>query len=115
MTPKTVAIGAALALVSVSAGVSAQEGRSWVSGNELKEFCHSEYAYGQGICIGYAMATASAATRGSLRVCIPSGQVTRGQLQDIMVKYLDDHPATLHDPAPVLAFVAFYEAFPCPK
>ncbi len=120
MTPKTVAIGAALALVLVSAGAGAQETMSsWADGNDMKNFCHSEAPnFSQGLCVGFAMAVAEIAGSQPIfdrqRACIPPG-VKRGQLKDIMVKFLDDHPEQLHLTATSLAARAYEEAFPCPK
>ena len=114
MTPKTVAIAAALAvLVLVSAPARALAADSWVNGNELKKYCSSN-SYERGICLGFTSAVANIVAVAGWRACIPDG-VTRGQLRDIMVKFLDDHPEALHLEAASLATRAYEEAFPCPK
>ena len=117
MTPKTVAIAAALAvLVLVSAAASALAAGSWVNGNELKKYCSSN-SYERGICLGFTSAVANIVANEPVagwRACIPDG-VTRGQLRDIMVKFLDDHPEELHLEAASLAARAYKEAFPCPQ
>ncbi len=114
MTPKTVAIAAALAvLVLVSAPARALAAGSWVNGNELKKYCSSN-SYERGICLGFTSAVANIVANAGWRACIPDG-VTRGQLRDIMVKFLDDHPEALHLEAASLAARAYEEAFPCPK
>ena len=84
----------------------------------LKQFCHGDLAVDQPICLGFALAVAGIVANepaaGDWRACIPPG-VERGQLQGIMVKFLDDHTEKLHFTATTLAAHAFAEAFPCPK
>lgn len=103
----------------VSAGADAQdESGHWMTGNELKAFCQDGPAFERGVCSGFAVAVADFTIRAPVdtyRACIPVTQVTRGQLRDIMVKYLDDHPELLHYTATSLAAKAFEMAFPCPK
>ena len=117
MTPKTVAIGAALALVLVNATASAAADASLVSGDDVRAFCHSESPRRQGVCFGFAIAVAEIVAIEPVagwRACFP-GEVTRGQYDHIMVKYLDDHPEKLHHDAIDLTAQAFGIAFPCPK
>jgi hypothetical protein len=105
------------ALSAVSAVASAQDAASFMTGNELKVFCRDEGAYGRGICSGFASAVSGVVATehfAGWRACFPDG-VTRGQVSDIMVKFLDDHPEKLHLTAASLTAHAFAEAFPCPK
>jgi len=114
---RAVLLVAALALVLVSAGASAQTAPGWANGNDMKAYCHSNSRYWQGACEGFAMAVATIVSRtpvSSYRACIPVG-VTGRQLGDIMVKHLDDHPELLHYTATSIAAEAFAIAFPCPK
>ncbi len=86
-------------------------------GNELKAACGSKSRFDQGVCIGFASAIAGVVGDEPVmgwRACIPNG-VPRRQLQDVMVKYLDDHPEKLHLGAETLVARAFAEAFPCPQ
>ncbi len=102
----------------VSAGADAQDESGWMTGNELKAFCQDGPAFERGVCSGFAVAVADFTIRAPVdtyRACIPVTQVTRGQLRDIMVKYLDDHPEKLHHDAIDLTAQAFGIAFPCPK
>ena len=107
-----------MALVLVSAGVSAQQGGTiWASGNFMKNSCHSETGRNLGRCEGFAMAVAgvmAVAPVAGWRACIPEG-VLVSQLITIMLKYLDDHPERLHHDAVDLAAQGFAEAFPCPQ
>ena len=113
---RTVLLVAAL-VVLVLVSASAQAIDSWADGNELKKMCHSEANFDQGVCGGFAIAVAGIVDNypvAGYRTCIPSG-VLAGQLNNIMVKFLDDHPERLHYAATSLAVEAFVEAFPCPK
>ena len=44
--------------------------------------------------------------------CIPSG-VSFNQMVRAVVKWLEDHPARLHEPAVLLIITSFKENFPC--
>jgi hypothetical protein len=47
-------------------------------------------------------------------ICLPKEKPqTVGQLARIVVKYLEDNPKQLHEPAASLATVALSKAFPC--
>ena len=86
----------------------------WATGNDVKEACHSESPFDQGYCLGFAVSVAGVVTDqfGPWRACYSTG-VTSGQLRDVMVKFLDDHPELLHVNAISLPARAFTEAFPC--
>ena len=130
MTPKTVAIGAALALALVSTGVGAQNVIFTTTGQKMKRDCHSKEERLQKACMTFAKLVAAVIIENRTaigckllykeegchdqRVCMERG-VPDGQLRDIMVKYLDDHPEQLDSVAWLLAERAFAEAFPCPK
>jgi Rap1a immunity proteins len=45
-------------------------------------------------------------------VCVPS-DVTNGQEEQIVMKYLNDHPERLHYAAALLVLEAMHQAFPC--
>jgi len=47
-----------------------------------------------------------------LSFCLPD-QVTNDQIIKIFVKYLDDHPEELHQPASLLLVTSMRKAFPC--
>ncbi len=46
------------------------------------------------------------------RSCIPEN-VTNGQVSDVVIKYLRDHPEERHILAAILVVKAMAEAFPC--
>jgi Rap1a immunity proteins len=45
--------------------------------------------------------------------CSSSSGLTKGQVADVLIKYLKDHPESRHEPAASLAFQAFSTAFGC--
>jgi hypothetical protein len=45
-------------------------------------------------------------------VCVPEG-ATQGQLAQVVVKYIESHPADMHRSFVGQAFSAFFEAWPC--
>ena len=70
-----------------------------------------------GMCAGYIQGasdfnTVQFATTGEGNFCIPE-QVNLGQKIRILVKYLHDNPAELHEPRFLLVIRAFSDAFPC--
>ena len=48
----------------------------------------------------------------SVGVCIPEGAKSL-QWAKVVVKWLNDHPEKLHDPAVIAVYLAMKEAFPC--
>ena len=90
-----------------------------VTGNELKGWLHdnqgiltSANANDAGLYSGY-VGGVSDATQGTIW-CDP-GNVTHGQFDAIVFKYINDHPERLHLRAEILIKEAMGEAFPCHK
>ena len=73
-----------------------------------KDFC---MLYMLGFDDGYNAANFVAGNK-NMVYCIPSG-VTSDQLVDIFIKYLNDHPESLHEKAQFLALSSLLKAFPC--
>jgi Ssp1 endopeptidase immunity protein Rap1a len=48
------------------------------------------------------------------RICLPSN-ATQGQMMDVVVKYLQDHPAERQYPAAAIVFSSMYDSFRCKK
>ena len=46
--------------------------------------------------------------------CVPEARVALGQLTDVVIKYLRDHPEERHLHGAVLVITAVSDAFPCP-
>lgn len=113
------------------------------TGNDLLNGCRSEPGFSIGFCLGFIVGHASsyndariggalyrhfgqvsadelarrkpevdAVTAAASQYCIPE-RVTQGQLQDVVVKYLESQPSRRHLPAGILVTVALAEAFPC--
>jgi hypothetical protein len=121
-----------LILAALATSAFAQP-QNYTTGNELRENCR--YAVSEsdadhitaraGLCIGFidgfqqfeqimdiAMG-ARAANLGSRLICVPDG-VTNGQAVKVVVRYLDQHPESLHKFAGLLVYEALTDAFPCP-
>ena len=82
------------------------------TGNELKDACTDSEDFDKDLlCIEYII---EGIERGEKNkdFCKPE-LATFGQVQTILVKYLDDHPEILHHPADDLFTDAFQKAFPC--
>jgi hypothetical protein len=78
-------------------------------GNDLLKYCTSQNMYSQGMCIGSIIAYYD-----SMSGCsTPAPNITRGQIRDIVVKFLQDHPADRHLSGVTLAYRAFKVAFGC--
>jgi len=107
--PAAIAVAALLAAPAAAEGPSS----SWTTGSELRTTCE---AAALGPCLGYAVAIADVMVNGntitSWRACIPEAATT-GQLKDIAVRYLRDHPDERHYGAASLVAAAFAQAFPC--
>ena len=111
-----------LALFFLSGVGQAQQSVSYTTGNDLQEECRVETisssakAYKAGICRGFIegyMQLAMMVPSRPKLVCLPE-HVTHGEVQKVVVKYLDQHPEKLHLPAAQLVYDATNEAFPCP-
>ena len=66
-----------------------------------------------GKALGYVLGVADSASWESV-ACAPAN-VTAGQLADVVLKYLQDHPEERHKAAVGLVATALINAFPCPK
>jgi Rap1a immunity proteins len=86
-----------------------------VDGNKLMRWCEDkpDDSFLRGLCLGYVEATADAlmAERPG-RQCI-SRDVTFGQLEEVVRKYLREHPENRGYGANVIVASALTEAFPC--
>lgn len=89
------------------------------SGNRLYEDCASTNYFNRGYCGGYivgivdtleAMQASGMLPKSAL--CIPEG-ATKGQLTDIVRKYLEEHPGQRHRDSGSLVPEALNDAFSC--
>ena len=95
------------------------------TGNELLNKCKYDNVdnvdggafYDVMFCMGFVTAVATVLS-GDLydwfRACFPnSGEITKEQLKDIVVAFLEKYPERRHHNALLLSLHAFTEAFPC--
>ena len=90
------------------------------SGEWLLSKCRSGQQRDQGDCLGFTMgladavsvATAYGGACGTFRVCRPE-HVTDEQVRDVIVKYLEAHPAELNSSAVAAAVRALAAVWPC--
>jgi hypothetical protein len=90
----------------------------FIDGNQLYDECRSERATSQMSCLGFTSAIADALEVGFniegqfLKACLPE-RVTRGQIKDVILSWIERNPKDRHVPAILLSYVALREAFPC--
>jgi hypothetical protein len=84
-------------------------------GNALKRDLETTELFSYGYGFGYVIGVADAYDQ--VFFCLPSGQsgVTAGQLKDVVLRYLKEHPENLHFTAPSLIFEALKKFWPCPQ
>jgi hypothetical protein len=109
-------------LVASLSGSSRPALADFQSGNSLLSRCRSDASLAdRQYCLGYVTGAADFAIQDERnnkamdKVCwinIPDG-VTSGQLLEILVKYLREHPERLHYQGGYLIIEAFHQAFPC--
>ena len=105
----------------VSAGLLSAQLVSATDAYKLRKVCSEAsrqdrvtggYAgYPSGYCIGYIVAIVDMFENS---VCWPRETVKNGQLVDVVIKWLNDHPESLHLPASHAITKAMQQAFPCP-
>jgi Rap1a immunity proteins len=100
---------------------------TYTTGNDLKPACVTYVgqhpadrgeALKAGVCMGFIdgwlqLATMIKSQLSEELFCPPKG-VTNRQVIDIAVKYMNDHPEKLHQPAAQILYDAVSDAFPCP-
>jgi hypothetical protein len=97
-------------LVAVNAGESARADQlvDWLNGNQLFAACQQD----DRLCFGYVLGVTASAQLAS-SVCLPSDTVTSGQLKDVVMLWLQNHPEIRHKSASSLVMQALGEKFPC--
>jgi hypothetical protein len=117
---KRIALGL-LAAVVLNAG-NAEAGIKFISGAQLQGYCVTEksdplYYQRATQCQFYILGVAdSFACDAPMKSFgwLAKEEFTVGQLQQVVTKWLNDHPAELHLSANSLVAAALSEAFPCP-
>lgn len=79
----------------------------WINGNQLHEWCSSSNQYFASQCMGYILGSLDATPE----LKTPEN-ATRGQVRDVIVKYLREHPEHRDMPAGMVIIMAAFEAWP---
>lgn len=103
------ASGALLAALLTSTPVKAV----FDTGNELHGYCSSAKGEEMSFCLGLITGYYEGFTISFS--CKATEKVTRGQLRDVVLKFLNDNPQDRHRPAAILAARAYLLAFSCTK
>ena len=77
------------------------------------EKCTSQNPFDRGMCYGLITGYYEGMQRAY--TCSTNPNVTRRQIKDVVVKFLQDNPAERHLPAAVLSWRALNVAFGCKK
>lgn len=89
---------------------------NFYDGNVLYQKCSDDTAFAQGVCLGYvggiADSMGSDDAQANRSQCIDK-EATMGQLRDVAIAYLRDHPAERHLSAASLVRFALRKGF-CP-
>jgi hypothetical protein len=99
-------------IAAASTSYAASPVFAFVHGNDLYPGCQKTPDNG---CFAYLSGVADALEMVAPRltnICRPKG-VTIDQMMDVLIDWLEDHPAERHRPAAKLAGLAFAEAWPC--
>jgi Rap1a immunity proteins len=108
-------VGLAVVLAGMLSTVAPSVARAdRVGGNDLFKFCSANPDL---TCLAYTVAIADALSAPNVingyRACIPLS-VTNGQVRDVVLLYMKQHPEKRHYGAAGLVAGALAEAFPCP-
>jgi hypothetical protein len=95
-------------LLLVAAPVHAE----FFDGNKLLSTCRSNQPIDMADCIGYV--TGVYDTLAGVRICSPDG-ITRGQVRDIVLTYLQNAPEERHKTADVLIGNVLSALWPCKR
>lgn len=116
-------------VVLLSLILPGKAGAQATTGNEIQSKCkqllNDNESFSSGFCAGFVdgvvdsqdMWEASDKMQNRSHVqsfCLP-GKSTNGQLVRVFIKYLDDHPERLNEPAALLLVESLRKAFPCGK
>jgi hypothetical protein len=106
-----------IAVGALALGLSASPVVAEVTGNNLLAYCTTPEVEGEKVvCLAYidgvAATLAAGATVEGIGACFTRPQTT-GQLRDIAVKWLREHPQRLNISAAPLVVIALALAFPC--
>ena len=118
-----VGVAVALVIVALIWGAVSPTWAASITGNDLYEDCQAKttnpiYYQKRFGCLGYINGVLDA-TIGpdnglvGFKFC-PADTITRGQVRDVVIKWLSDHPQDRDIQASILVVIALREAWPCP-
>jgi len=116
LTMRRFALGLLILIVMFSSNAKAW----FLDGNKLYRDCTTKesddhHFLNRSYCNGFVTGVTDmlgSTERLAEMTCLPD-KVTVGQVRDVLIKYLKDHPEKRHLPAFVLVFNSQREAFPC--
>jgi hypothetical protein len=107
-------VKALIVLLALFGAVGSAQAQQHRTGNDLYENCREkrqvEYV-ASGLCLGYIEGVFDTISE-TMRLCGWGGP-SNGQLKDIVLQYLYEHPAERHKAANWLVTRAMLKAFPC--
>lgn len=107
MFRNAVGIGMAAAL-----GLSATAARAeWMSGNQLRDACSTSAPVDRAMCLSYVIGVLDGLRYLDQPPKVPE-DATAGQVRDVVVKYLADHPETRNQQGRALVRAAIVNAWP---
>lgn len=117
---KATVLAMTVMLSPVISPAMAETGNEMINGctEFLKENTNPGNYFSAGVCAGFVsgvtntLGYARLSSPTTVPICIPDG-FTVGQGARVFVKYLSDHPQSLHIEATALAITAYREAYPC--
>lgn len=117
---KATALALTVMLSAVISPAMAETGNEMISGctEFLKDNTNPGNYFSAGVCAGFVtgvtntLAYARLNNPATVPICIPNG-FTVGQGARVFLKYLSDHPESLHIEATALAITAYRDAYPC--
>ena len=89
---------------------------SFFTAEDVAKHCFkTKSSYSEGVCLGYIAGTLDSMYKAYPQQfhCVPD--ITLGQAEKVILKYLDDHPEKLHIDGSIIVQQAIKEAFPCQK
>lgn len=96
-----------------STSVRAAANMAFDTGNEFLSLCDDKNG-GRPYCLGSAVGYADMLMWMG-QICAPGRSFPKGQVIDVVIKYVRDHPGLRSKAAAELAHAALLEAFPCKK
>ncbi len=90
-------------------GAHAQQGSVLYTGQEL----HSKFSSDRATALAYIAGVAD--SQSGITICIPPGQVTLGQMGDMVKQALERVPSERHMSADIYVQVALENRWPCAK